>query len=59
MASHRRVGVALGILMAQHKLTEAQAFDLLRVTSQNTNTKLSVVAEDVIRTGTIRSIRSA
>ena len=58
VASHRRVGMALGILMAQHKLTEAQAFDLLRVTSQNTNTKLSVVAEDVVRTGTIRSIRS-
>ena len=59
VSSHRRIGVALGILMARHQLTENQAFDLLRVTSQNTNTKLSAVAEDVVLTGTIRSIRPA
>ena len=57
VASHRRIGIALGILMSQHQLTEQQAFDLLRVASSHTNTKLALVAEDVILTGTIRSIR--
>ena len=59
VTSHRRVGVAVGILMARHHLTEALAFDLLRVTSQNTNTKLSAVADHVVLTGTIRSVRPA
>ena len=56
VSSNRRVGMAVGILMARNNLTEVQAFDLLRVTSQNTNTKLSAVAEDVALTGTIRTL---
>ena len=31
VASHQRIGVAVGILMARNNLTEPQAFDLLRV----------------------------
>lgn len=57
VASHRRIGVAVGILMARNNLTETQAFGLLRVTSQNTNTKLAAVAESVVETGTILRLR--
>jgi AmiR/NasT family two-component response regulator len=35
--------------MNQRHVTDEQAFDILRRTSQNTNRKLRDVAEDVIR----------
>ncbi|MET3806533.1 GAF domain-containing protein [Nakamurella sp. UYEF19] len=59
LGSNRRIGMAIGILMGRNNLTESQAFDLLRVTSQNTNTKLSAVAEGVVLTGTIRTLGPA
>jgi hypothetical protein len=51
LASNRRIGMAIGVLMNAHKLTDEQAFDLLRIASQNTNRKLADVAEDVVETG--------
>ena len=36
-----------------HKLTRDQAYDLLRIASQNTNRKLHEVALDVIDTGAV------
>ena len=51
LLSNRRIGMAIGILMAMHQLTEQQAFDLLRVASQHTHTKLRDIAEQVIVTG--------
>ena len=53
LASNRDIGTAVGVLIAQHKLTRDQAFDLLRIASQNTNRKLRDVALDVIDTGEI------
>ena len=47
--SNRRIGMAMGIVMNQRHVTDEQAFDILRRTSQNTNRKLRDVAEDVIR----------
>jgi hypothetical protein len=49
--SNREIGVAMGILMQQHKLTRQQAFDLLRIASQTTNRKLAAIAADVADTG--------
>lgn len=49
--SNRRIGIALGILMAAYRVTEEQAFDLLRSASQHTHAKLRQVAEQVILTG--------
>jgi AmiR/NasT family two-component response regulator len=49
--SNRRIGAAIGILMASRKITEEQAFDLLRQASQHTHLKLRDLAEEVIRTG--------
>jgi hypothetical protein len=59
LSSNRDIGVAMGVLMATYKLTRTQAFDLLRVTSQNTNRKLADVAADVADTGTLDLPRSA
>ncbi|MEW1953162.1 GAF and ANTAR domain-containing protein [Terrabacter sp. NPDC080008] len=53
LASNRDIGTAIGVLVAQHRLTREQAFDLLRIASQNTNRKLHDVALDVIDTGTV------
>jgi hypothetical protein len=53
LATNRRIGMAIGILMNVHKVTEDEAFALLRATSQNLNVKLRLVADDVARTGTL------
>ena len=53
LASNREIGMAMGILMATHRITGADAFALLRIASQNSNRKLAVVADDVIHTGAL------
>ncbi|MFL6165462.1 MAG: GAF and ANTAR domain-containing protein [Ornithinibacter sp.] len=53
LQSNRELGVAMGILMHQHQLTRQEAFDVLRVASQNSNRKLTQVATDVADTGTL------
>jgi hypothetical protein len=53
LITSREIGVAMGVLMTQHKITRAQAFDLLRVASQNTNRKLAAIAVEVADTGTL------
>ncbi len=56
LASNRQIGVAMGVLMHQHRLTQVEAFDVLRAASQDSNRKLADIALDVIDTGTL-SIR--
>jgi hypothetical protein len=51
LTTNRRIGAALGILMARHRLTHEQAFLSLRQTSQNTNRKLRDLAADILETG--------
>ncbi|MCW2545611.1 MAG: hypothetical protein JWN96_71 [Mycobacterium sp.] len=51
--SNRDIGIAIGILMASHKITREAAFDLLRITSQGSHRKLREVAADVMDTGTL------
>ncbi|NUO89957.1 MAG: GAF and ANTAR domain-containing protein [Dermatophilaceae bacterium] len=53
LTTSRRIGMAIGILMNVHKVTEDEAFALLRATSQNLNVKLRLVADDVARKGTL------
>jgi hypothetical protein len=53
LATNRRIGMAIGILMALRKIAEEEAFDLLRRASSHRNVKLRLVAEEVIRTGTL------
>jgi hypothetical protein len=55
--SNREIGVAMGILMHQHRFTREQAFDVLRVASQNSNRKLADIAVEVVDTGTLSIAR--
>jgi hypothetical protein len=51
LASNREIGVAVGILMVNHNLTDEQAFDLLSRVSQQLNHKLRDIAVEVARAG--------
>jgi transcriptional regulator with GAF, ATPase, and Fis domain len=53
LQSNRQIGMAMGILMAHHKITEQAAFALLRAASQNLHRKLRDIAIDVTQTGTL------
>jgi ANTAR domain len=53
LSTNRQIGTALGILMAGYKLTDDQAFDLLRRVSQQRHRKIHDLALDVIDTGMI------
>jgi AmiR/NasT family two-component response regulator len=53
LASNRSIGVAVGIIMATYKVTQDQAFDLLRLSSQHSHLKLRDVAASVTETGTL------
>ncbi len=49
----RMIGTALGIIMADRKITQDQAFDQLRRVSQDRNRKLYQLAEQIVQTGEI------
>ncbi len=53
LRSNREIGVAMGILMSQHRFTRQEAFDVLRVASQNSNRRLADIAVEVADTGTL------
>jgi hypothetical protein len=53
LASNREIGVAMGVLMNQHKITREQAFDVLRIASQHSHRKLSEIASTVADTGVL------
>lgn len=53
LESSREIGMAMGVLMNQHKLTRSQAFDLLRIASQNSNRKIRDIATEVVDTGVL------
>lgn len=56
LASNRVIGTALGILMANERLTADEAFDRLREASQFSNRKLRDLADDVVLTGTLSPV---
>ena len=51
LTSSREIGMAMGVLMATHKITRNDAFTRLRVASQHTNRRLADIARDVTETG--------
>jgi GAF domain-containing protein len=51
VGSNRMVGTAIGLLMGTRRISEAEAFDLLRVVSQHTDRTLRDIAADVVRHG--------
>ena len=50
LESSRQIGVAMGILMARNLLTQDQAFERLRASSQHLNVKLRDIAAGVAET---------
>jgi hypothetical protein len=55
LASNRRIGIAIGVLMALHQVTDEQAFELIRKESQAHHVKLRDVAEVVATTGAFQT----
>ncbi len=53
LQSNRGIGVAIGVLMTNYKITQSEAFDLLRMASQHSHRKLVDVAYGVSETGTL------
>lgn len=54
LGSNRRIGFAIGILMATERITEDQAFARLREASNRRNLRLPDVADQVVQTGWLR-----
>lgn len=55
----RTIGAAIGIVMADRKVCEGEAFDILRRASQHANRKLRAVADEVVRTGDLSVLPKA
>ena len=53
LASREVIGQAMGILMERHRITASQAFDIMVHASQRSNVKLRLIAEELVRTGTL------
>jgi AmiR/NasT family two-component response regulator len=49
LATRRTIGQAMGIVMERYTIDDEQAFRFLTRLSQSTNTKLRLVAEDLVR----------
>jgi DNA-binding response OmpR family regulator/two-component sensor histidine kinase len=53
LTSNRRIGAAIGVLMASRRVTSQEAFALLRRVSNESNCKLRDVADRVVLTGSL------
>ncbi|MEO9238799.1 MAG: GAF and ANTAR domain-containing protein, partial [Jatrophihabitantaceae bacterium] len=53
LGSSRRIGAAIGVLMSHHKVTEDDAFAMLRASSQRLHRKLRDIAVEVVETGAL------
>lgn len=53
LQTSRTIGAAVGIIMANFKVDQHEAFAILRRASQDSNTKLSSIADDVATTGDV------
>jgi AmiR/NasT family two-component response regulator len=55
LESREVIGQAMGILMERHRITASQAFDVMVHASQRSNVKLRVIADELVRTGSLPS----
>jgi GAF domain-containing protein len=56
LVSNRRTGMAVGVLMSEHRITEQRAFELLRLASRNGHRKVRELADEVLLTGTLPDV---
>jgi hypothetical protein len=47
LESNREIGKAIGLLMATHRISDTEAFELLRKASSRTNTRLALLAQRI------------
>jgi hypothetical protein len=59
LRTSRRIGAAVGIVMANRALSEEADFEVLRRASQTANVKLRLVAEEVIYSGDVSGLPNA
>lgn len=52
----RKIGAAIGILMANRRVDEERAYASLMLASQHSNRKVRVLAEEVVRTGDVSDL---
>ena len=57
LQANREVGIAMGVLMHRHRLTRDQAFDLLRLASQENTLALADVAAAVADSGDLTMLQ--
>lgn len=53
LTTNRAIGAAVGIIMALHRVTQDEAFEILSQASQEKRIKLRHLSEDVVATGTL------
>lgn len=58
LQANREVGIAMGVLMHRHRLTRDQAFDLLRLASQENTLALADVAAAVADSGDLTMLKA-
>lgn len=56
LETNRDIGTAIGVLMALHRTTREEAFELLRGASQKTHRKVSEIARAVAETGSLHTL---
>lgn len=59
LRTSRRIGAALGIIMTDRLVSEADAFEILRTASNNNNCKVRDLADDLVLTGDVSVLTSA
>ncbi|NUR17787.1 MAG: ANTAR domain-containing protein, partial [Dermatophilaceae bacterium] len=56
LRSSRRIGAAIGIVMAVRRVDEDGAFQVLKEASSHANRKLREIADEVVRTGDVSEL---
>jgi hypothetical protein len=59
LRTSRRIGAAIGIVMANRKVSETDAFRILTRASQNTNRKVRLLADELVETGDLSELPGA
>ena len=58
LTTSRRIGAAIGVVMARTGATEAEAFELIKRASQDSNRKVRLLADDVVLTGDVGMLQT-
>jgi hypothetical protein len=56
LRSSRKIGAAIGIVMANRRVTEDDAFAILKQASMDTNCKLRIIADELVTTGDVSDL---